>query len=73
MGNFLVMNIVIPQNRTKTSIPIADKATPSRLSNSGLLAIASKCRKEAIRFLSKDVRLIMPEIEVVTISTLEGG
>jgi len=54
-------------------IPISATATPSKLCKTSLFIITSMWSIAAICFLSKDDKFIMPEIELITKSTLEGG
>ena len=62
-----------PITSKRTRIPIAESATPSRLQKTELFVMASRFRVEAICFLSSEDRLMIPEMALITISTLAGG
>jgi hypothetical protein len=59
-------------NTTAVRIPMAERATPSKLWKTSLFVMASKCSNEAICYLSSDDRFMIPDIESMTRSTLAG-
>jgi len=72
-GTFFVKTIATELKITNSKIPIETSATPSKALNTSLFNKALMCSFSAITFLSSDERFIIPETEVITISTLEGG
>ena len=72
LGLFFEMTIDTPITKTTIKIPIADRATPSRLLKTSLFVIASRRSVEAICFLSSDDTLMIPAMELMTRSTLAG-
>ena len=73
LGSLRETKIDVPITSKRTRIPIAESATPSRLWNTELFVIASRWSIEAICFLSSEDRLMIPEMALITISTLAGG